>query len=317
MNLRCTHYLILLFFATIALGETSPVYLHPNDSSLLMVQGTSLNNRIRIFNHRVVSDPPTVPSIKVRLDCVTYGPFPTTSLRRVRVIGGQRNDIIVNDSSIPMDAYGNSGDDKIFGGPSTDRLFGGAGNDTLDGMGGHDQLYGDDGADVLIGSQGNDILYGGDGSDLMNPGLYTNALRQEVYAGQGIDILVTEREVVDPTPIEWPVDSCSHRPPHWPANPVLPIHQLAGECGTKTPGGYTPCSPVCAGQTQSLQQGVQSQRTARDFLVFALTMLPTNLATSSYPAEVRNSGLPNNLRLAASEGRRNSTAIQNALACSR
>src|SRR5436190_1758903 len=62
---------------------------------------------------------------------------------RIVVYGGAGNDRIVNNTSLPMLAYGDNGNDIIVGGSSGDVLYGGAGNDSLNGMGGSDRLYGD------------------------------------------------------------------------------------------------------------------------------------------------------------------------------
>jgi Ca2+-binding RTX toxin-like protein len=67
-------------------------------------------------------------------------------------------------------AYGEGGNDDIYGHTNGDFLFGGGGNDTLQGWSGNDYLSGDDGKDSLYGQDGNDILTGGKGDDLLNGG---------------------------------------------------------------------------------------------------------------------------------------------------
>lgn len=66
-----------------------------------------------------------------------------------------------------LTAFGNAGDDLIYGGTRGDTLRGGAGRDTIEGGAGNDQMFGDDGADSfrLSGDAGADTITGGEGLD--------------------------------------------------------------------------------------------------------------------------------------------------------
>ena len=98
--------------------------------------------------------------------------------------GSDSSQLFMDDASGGT-AYGNGGQDRIFGGEGDDRLDGGSaadaiygeeGDDTIDGGYGPDRLFGGEGddeikggdggySDVLVGGQGNDRLTGGDGAD--------------------------------------------------------------------------------------------------------------------------------------------------------
>jgi RTX calcium-binding nonapeptide repeat (4 copies) len=73
-------------------------------------------------------------------------------------------------------AFGNGGDDLIFGGEQHDLLSGDAGNDVLLGAAGNDTLIGGDGNDSLLGGDGIDDLRGGAGADTLNGGAATTRL---------------------------------------------------------------------------------------------------------------------------------------------
>lgn len=101
-----------------------------------------------------------------------------------RTVYGTRfaDEIHVNGKAV---AYGESGDDTIYGSSLNNRLYGQDGNDTIYSGGGHDEawggrgddtistagtfdpvkFHGDAGNDRLTGNWGNDFLDGGDGND--------------------------------------------------------------------------------------------------------------------------------------------------------
>jgi Ca2+-binding RTX toxin-like protein len=94
----------------------------------------------------------------------------------MRVSGGDGNDIMVIDNTLPVTYSptlaagrimldGGAGDDVMVGGNSNDLMDGGTGNDVMDGGLGMDLLLGGDGNDVINGGSGNDIIYGGAGDD--------------------------------------------------------------------------------------------------------------------------------------------------------
>ncbi|HEX8339629.1 MAG TPA: calcium-binding protein [Tepidisphaeraceae bacterium] len=97
------------------------------------------------------------------------------ALRRVVVIGGNGNDVIVAGRlRVPMRIYGGAGRDTISGGGRRDLLAGdggadviydGAGNDFLDGGAGRDTLIGTLGDDTLRGGAQVDYLFNAAGSD--------------------------------------------------------------------------------------------------------------------------------------------------------
>ncbi|MCT7666329.1 calcium-binding protein [Shinella kummerowiae] len=69
------------------------------------------------------------------------------------------------DSGQPVNGFGNTLDNYIWGSSSANVLDGDAGNDNLYGDAGNDILLGGDGDDYLTGGSGTDRLYGGSGSD--------------------------------------------------------------------------------------------------------------------------------------------------------
>ena len=92
-------------------------------------------------------------------------------------------------------AFGDDGNDRIYGGAGDDEIHGGAGDDTLVGNGGNDKIYGDAGNDLLEGGPGADLLDGGAGFDqvtyehslagvIFSPITYNG---QQAFAGSGGD----------------------------------------------------------------------------------------------------------------------------------
>jgi len=84
-----------------------------------------------------------------------------------KLYGGDGDDLL--DGGFGHDDLdGRDGDDSVFGGHGDDNLKGGDGDDTLDGgLGeGRDVLDGQDGADKIFGADGDDVLKGGDDDDL-------------------------------------------------------------------------------------------------------------------------------------------------------
>ena len=126
------------------------------------------------------------------------------------VVVGSKYDDFIRLGPADDTAYGNDGNDIIYGGSPTtsasaggasgglDHLYGGAGNDILygedmpdlmDGGAGDDWLYGGssgssiNGVDQLAGSEGNDHLYGGAGIDKLYGGLGDDY----IYGGDDTD----------------------------------------------------------------------------------------------------------------------------------
>ncbi|MEQ8787933.1 MAG: FG-GAP-like repeat-containing protein [Pirellulaceae bacterium] len=78
-----------------------------------------------------------------------------------RIDAGEGNDVVVNNTNIPMRIYGGTGDDFLIGGDGDDELHGDDGDDFLDGGAGDDELWGSAGRDNLHGGRGVDQLHGG------------------------------------------------------------------------------------------------------------------------------------------------------------
>ncbi|TWG26268.1 calcium-binding protein [Actinoplanes teichomyceticus] len=106
---------------------------------------------------------------KTKVRCTT-AKTPT----RVTVTLYDGNDVLDNRTDVPMTAYGEDGNDRIYGGSrgdsidgghGADRLYGRAGNDRIDGSFENDLIHGGVGHDTIFGDWGDDTLYGGAGND--------------------------------------------------------------------------------------------------------------------------------------------------------
>ncbi|GAA3947387.1 calcium-binding protein [Actinoplanes auranticolor] len=104
---------------------------------------------------------------------------------RLSVALGDKNDWVLNKTSVYMLADGGSGTDKLTGGSAADQLQGGTGNDKLYGRGGIDTLFGGSGNDHLAGGAGNDRIDAGPGTDKA----YGEAGNDEILGGSGNDTL--------------------------------------------------------------------------------------------------------------------------------
>ena len=80
-------------------------------------------------------------------------------------VRGGNNVLRGGDGDDYLDAYQETGENKLYGDAGDDELYGGDSNDILDGGSGDDILYGYDGNDTLDGGTGYDILFGGYGDD--------------------------------------------------------------------------------------------------------------------------------------------------------
>jgi Ca2+-binding RTX toxin-like protein len=85
--------------------------------------------------------------------------------KKLLIALGDKNDKVVNNTSIYMVADGGTGNDTLIGGSGKDQLQGYTGNDKLYGRGGNDDLIGQNGADYISGAAGNDRIWGGTGND--------------------------------------------------------------------------------------------------------------------------------------------------------
>lgn len=132
-------------------------------------------------------------------------------------------------------AYGQGGNDILFGGLQTgrsmffvggdgdDSLIGSSASDVLDGGLGNDVLVGAGGADILIGGGGNDVLIGGDGADFLD-------------GGAGRDLVIAGRTTFDANG-----DALAGIRAEWTSNrtPAQKIANLSGTgSGTRANGNF-------------------------------------------------------------------------------
>jgi Ca2+-binding RTX toxin-like protein len=118
--------------------------------------------------------------------------FALSSVASVRVALGDGDNLFLNQTSLPSEAFGGLGMDVFTGGSGNDELYGGGGNDQLKGMGGNDRLDGSTGNNFLEGGDGNDVLLGGIGNDNImgdagNDTIYGRAGNDTLQGGDGLD----------------------------------------------------------------------------------------------------------------------------------
>ncbi len=129
-------------------------------SGIVTVDGDSSNDTAAIFDDgaRVV----------INLDGFGSRSYLRDDVTKIVFNGGDGNDTLQSNSVVPLEAYGNDGDDNLIGGVGNDSLFGGPGIDRIFGNLGDDRLAGGDGNDELIGGEGNDRLFGDRGNDRLS-----------------------------------------------------------------------------------------------------------------------------------------------------
>jgi hypothetical protein len=126
--------------------------------------------------------------------------FQTSSVWGGDVIfyGGPQGDYFHNkDTPLRTTAYGDAGNDYLFGSYMNDNISGGTGFNYLYGFGGDDYLnsaYNDYSGSYFNGGDGNDQLYGGNGRDIMwggagNDYMYGNGGDDELYGESGSDYM--------------------------------------------------------------------------------------------------------------------------------
>jgi Ca2+-binding RTX toxin-like protein len=122
---------------------------------------------------------------KTRVKCTT-----SSNPGLVSISTGNKNDVVVNKTGIPMNAYGGSGNDTIVGGGARDAVLnGGSGNDKVYGAGGNDDLYGGTGDDKLYGGAGHDELDGQAGADYLGGGPGSDhAIYWDRYRGVNLNL---------------------------------------------------------------------------------------------------------------------------------
>lgn len=87
-----------------------------------------------------------------------YSKYRSDRIDEIYFIGGDKDDLLRNESILPITAYGNGGTDILVGGRAGDYLDGGPGTDELIGLRGNDTLVGGPDSDGLSGGEDNDTL---------------------------------------------------------------------------------------------------------------------------------------------------------------
>lgn len=103
-----------------------------------------------------------------------------TSVKSIKMVGGNWNDTLRVSSAITKSTDMNGGD-------ANDKIYGGSGADKIYGFDGHDTIYGNAGNDTIFGDAGNDYVDGGSGTDLLSGGSGTNTLKY----GEGLAVAST------------------------------------------------------------------------------------------------------------------------------
>lgn len=140
----------------------NPVFLDA-DTGGLSIQGTENDDQVTVST--VVPD-----LIHVRFISegeVFQTDLPSELVSSLAFFGDDGNDHFENNTDLPSQADGGTGDDVLIGGSNIDNLVGGVGNDRLLGMAGNDSLVGGDGNDLLLGDDGDDYLGGRGGDDVL------------------------------------------------------------------------------------------------------------------------------------------------------
>ena len=116
---------------------------------------------------------------------------------RIVFSGSGCDEVVINNSSLSLEAFGNGGNDTLVGGSGEDSLWGGGGGDYLEGGGGDDAMWGCDGRDTMHGGGGHDVMFGGRGHDrLFGEGgqdwLFGGEDNDWIDGGTGNDVLYGE-----------------------------------------------------------------------------------------------------------------------------
>lgn len=136
---------------TAASGQTNSLTITVSGRTI------TLNDRVAI---KAGPGCKAVKGDRTKVRCTTAG-----KPALVNVSLGNKNDKVVNKTSVPMTVFAGSGNDRVFGGAGVETVFGGSGNDTIHGNKGRDELHGDSGNDTIRGGAGNDMLLGSSGRD--------------------------------------------------------------------------------------------------------------------------------------------------------
>lgn len=147
-------------FYTAARGAVNDVVITRSGNSVTIDDRVAIN----VGNGCV-----TVHGDRTKLRC-----YAESRLAQVSVYLNDKNDRLVNRTSVATLIQGDAGNDRLTGGAGADILVGGTGNDVL---------AGGSGRDILSGGTGNDNLSGGAGNDYFN----TDAGRDVIRGGSGRD----------------------------------------------------------------------------------------------------------------------------------
>lgn len=89
------------------------------------------------------------------------------------------NDVLTNNSSVKIFAYGGPGNDVLTGSGANEGLFGDAGNDVINANGGSDFINGGTGNDVINGGAGDDRIDDPSGNDTINGGAGNDTIQED------------------------------------------------------------------------------------------------------------------------------------------
>jgi Ca2+-binding RTX toxin-like protein len=154
---------------------TTPPLATINSKGIIVVQGTSGNDRIEILQG--ASNSHTNPFVEVRRgnDTIDF-PQSGNGIKGVSVTGGAGNDTVFMSVDLPATLRGGDGDDRLEAHSNTNQIFGDNGDDLLQGGTGRDLIHGGAGIDKIDGSLGPDDIFGDSGDDTVDYSLRTAKL---------------------------------------------------------------------------------------------------------------------------------------------
>jgi Ca2+-binding RTX toxin-like protein len=159
----------------------------PAEQNYLDVQVGYEDGTVTLYEDRA-------PITSVPTGCSTFDNSGATAVTcanpsSVHVDLGDGNDRLTETAelTVPVIAYGGTGNDTMKGSDQPDVLNGGPGDDTVIGYGGNDTLVGEDGSDILEGWGGSDHLEGGAGNDILRPDGHEDPSPDYVDGGSGTD----------------------------------------------------------------------------------------------------------------------------------
>jgi len=171
-------------------GDTTPPVPKPMmtfKGSVLHITGTKGNDQIVVSQGKLRANGDR--DFILEFDGGTQrATFQEGKIKSIKVLAGDGHDVIINQTDLPMEAYGGAGNDTIYGGSAADKLFGEADNDFL---------YGRLGDDLLVGGAGNDHLEGGGDKDTIDA--VDKVFGNDVIVRDGKDV-VKDDVAPKPTP---------------------------------------------------------------------------------------------------------------------